>query len=90
MNVDVDPSFGVFAGGELHADGVSSLGGATLAQGVALDDWVPVAVVQLRANVDLPGAPRIELAPTFDGVSGYGQGTVPEDRIRFVPLALSE
>lgn len=82
--VDHGSIFSSFSSADVGQRRIGRLGGGSLDTGIAIGEWTRVVVVQLSALVDLPYGPSLRVAPSNDGVSGLGRGTIPYQGIRII------
>ncbi|UCE58729.1 MAG: hypothetical protein JSU63_14950 [Phycisphaerales bacterium] len=83
-HIDHGSTYTMFASGEIGAQSIGRLGGASLEPGVAVGAWTRFAAVRMTVLVDLPRGPHLEVRPAYDGVAGLGRGTISHDRIRVI------
>jgi len=87
VSVDPGETFTLFSEPSFETDEgvVRGVGGATLESAHGAGTWTRVAVVELRARVNV-ARPAVSLRPSQgEAVSRYGQGLVPADQVRVVP-----
>lgn len=82
--IDHGSVFSSFSSADVGQRRIGRLGGANLGEGIGVNEWTRVAVVQLSALVNLPNGPVLRITPSNDGVSGFGRGTIPYRGIRIV------